>query len=147
MAQYQMSYGFDNEGQSKPTMPEPEPDPAEALEKAKKAKMEAEEAKAQKTKAKAKWFEDDSGKSTKVYVSGLPADMNEEKLAEFMSKCGMIDIDIRSNKPKLKLYRDADNQVKGDALCTYMKSESVELALTILDGSRLGPQNVVKVER
>ena len=40
-------------------------------------------------------------------------------------------------------------QVKGDALCTYMKSESVELALTILDGSCLGEssQNVVKVER
>ena len=106
-----MSYGFDNEGQSKPTMPDPEPDPAEALEKAKKAKMEAEEAKAQKTKQKPKWFEDDSGKSTKVYISGLPSDMNEEKLGEFMSKCGMIDIDIRTNKPKLKLYRDADNQV------------------------------------
>ena len=39
MAQYQMSYGFDNEGQSKPTMPEPEPDPAAQEEAAKKAKL------------------------------------------------------------------------------------------------------------
>ena len=39
MAQYQMSYGFDNEGQSKPTMPDPEPDPAAQEEAAKKAKL------------------------------------------------------------------------------------------------------------
>ena len=46
------------------------------------------------------------------------------------------------------MTRPANNQVKGDALCTYMKPESVELALQILDGSRLGEtQNVVRVER
>ena len=93
-------------------MPDPEPDPAEAEEKAKKAKLDAEEAKAQKAKQKPKWFEDDSGKSTKVYVSGLPLDMTEERLMEFMSKCGMVDIDIRTNKPKLKLYRDDNKQVR-----------------------------------
>ena len=110
-AQYQMSYGFDNEGQSKPTMPDPEPDPAAQEEAAKKAKLEAEAAKSAKSKQKPTWFEDDSGKSTKVYITGLPLDMNEEKLGEFVSKCGVVDVDIRTNKPKLKLYRDANNQV------------------------------------
>ena len=58
----------------------------------------------------------------------------------------MIEIDIRSNKPKLKLYRDSNNELKGDALCTYMKPESVELALTILDGSKIG-ESCITVER
>ena len=41
----------------------------------------------------------------------------------------------RSSKPKIKLYRDSNGVPKGDALCTYAKVESVQLALTILDGS------------
>ena len=48
----------------------------------------------------------------------------------------MIEIDIRTNKPKIKLYRESGStQLKGDGLCTYMKHESVQLATTILDGS------------
>lgn len=39
--------------------------------------------------------------------------MTEEKFIKFMTKCGMIDIDVRSNKPKIKLYRDADGNYKG----------------------------------
>ncbi len=49
----------------------------------------------------------------------------------------------RSNKPKIKLYRDSNGIPKGDALCTYAKVESVQLAFTILDGStyhgKVGP--------
>ncbi len=33
------------------------------------------------------------------------------------------------------MYRDENGVPKGDALCTYVKVESVDLALTIIDGS------------
>lgn len=43
--------------------------------------------------------------------------------------------DITSNKWKIKLYTDPEkNCLKGDALCTYIKKESVELAINVLDG-------------
>ena len=52
----------------------------------------------------------------------------------------MIEVDIRTNKHKVKLYREADsNQLKGDGLCTYMNKESVELANTLLDESNQYP--------
>lgn len=50
-----------------------------------------------------------------------------------MSKCGLIMTDPRNNKPKVKLYRDEQGQLKGDGYCCYFKPESVELALKILD--------------
>ncbi len=34
-------------------------------------------------------------KSSKVYVSNLPDDINEESFLELMSKCGVVDIDVR----------------------------------------------------
>ena len=73
-----------------------------------------------------------------MYVSNLPSETTEESFVELMSKCGMVDVDVRTNKPKIKLYRDAEGGVKGDGLCTYVKVESVGLALQILDGSRVG---------
>lgn len=73
-----------------------------------------------------------------MYVSNLPSDTTEDSFVELMSKCGMVDVDVRTNKPKIKLYRDAEGGVKGDGLCTYVKVESVGLALQILDGSRVG---------
>ena len=130
MAQYQMNYGFTKDGVAEPTRPD-EPKPEEEEPKAKKAKVA-------EPPAKAKWFDEDEAKTTKVYVSNLPADTTEESFVELMAKCGMVDIDVRSNKPKVKLYRDAEGNVKGDGLCTYVKVESVGLALQILDGSRVG---------
>merc|ERR1711981_251802 len=91
---------------------------------------------------KPQWFEEEKEKSTKVYVAGLPTqDYDEEKFALLMGKYGMIEIDIRTNKPKIKLYRESDGkQLKGDGLCTYMKYESVDLATNILDGSNPYPE-------
>lgn len=42
-----------------------------------------------------------------------------------MSKCGVIDVDIRTNKPKTKIYKDSNGMPKGDALCTYVKVTQV----------------------
>ena len=66
---------------------------------------------------KAQWFDQDSDKSTKVYVTGLPdgksESWGEEEFTKYMSKCGVVDIDVRTNKPKVKLYRDSEGNFKG----------------------------------
>lgn len=41
--------------------------------------------------------------------------------------------DPRTNKPKVKLYRTETGELKGDGTCCYIKKESVDLALQILD--------------
>lgn len=81
------------------------------------------------------WFELPPEQNTKVYVSNLPDDITEEEFTELMSKCGMIFRDPGSNKLKIKLYAEADGQLKGDGLCHYIRVESVDLALKLLDGS------------
>ncbi|UYV79702.1 HTATSF1 [Cordylochernes scorpioides] len=80
------------------------------------------------------WFDVDEAHNTKVYVTNLPLDITEEEFVELMSKCGMLMKDPDTNQFKVKLYRDKEGQLKGDALCCYIKIESVDLALKILDG-------------
>nr|DBA20921.1 TPA: hypothetical protein GDO54_017655 [Pyxicephalus adspersus] len=50
-----------------------------------------------------------------------------------MSKCGIIMRDPLTDEFKIKLYKDKDGNLKGDGLCCYLKRESVDLALKILD--------------
>ena len=142
MAVYQLNYGFTADGTPEPTKPaeeeQPKPETEQPEPKAKK-----------KVKEKAKdpeWFQEEQSKSTKVYVSNLPSSITEESFIELMSKCGMVEFDARNKKPKVKLYKDSEGQMKGDGLCSYIKHESVELALTILDGSDF-EGNTIKVER
>jgi len=138
MAAYQINYGFTADGKAEPTKPSEEV-PKDAPEPApKKAKSQTEQT--------AKWFEEEEAKSTKVYVSNLPNSITEESFVELMSKCGMVEFDVRTKKPKVKLYKDGDGVPKGDGLCSYIKTESVQLALTILDGSDV-EGNVISVER
>lgn len=80
------------------------------------------------------WFEIDDAHNTNVYVSGLSVDTTEEEFIELMSKCGLIMKDPDTMKYKIKLYRNSDGTLKGDARCCYIKIESVGLALDILDG-------------
>lgn len=51
-----------------------------------------------------------------------------------MGKCGVIMKDPRTRKLKIKIYRNENGEAKGDATCCYVKIESVEMALQILDG-------------
>ena len=72
---------------------------------------------APKKPKKAEWFEEESEKTTKVYVTGLPdgksENWNEDEFTKYMSKCGVVDIDVRTNKPKVKLYKDDEGNYKG----------------------------------
>lgn len=133
LAIYQLNYGFiDNT-----TKPEPEkektPPPVEESPQASGAKKRKAPA------APPKWFEVAPEQNTKVYVSNLPLDITEDEFGELMAKCGMVMKDLRGGKYKLKLYRDANGQLKGDGLCHYIKVSCIRLKLSIAPSPSLGP--------
>lgn len=145
MARYQMNYGFiDNVSAGEEE--KRKKDASEAERKAAELEKMAEEAREamknevttnvggkRKPQEPPKWFDIDQEHNTKVYVSNLPLDITLDEFAELMGKCGMIMRDPQTQKFKLKLYTEADGQIKGDGLCDYIKVESVDLALNILD--------------
>lgn len=127
LAQYQMNYGFTKDGIAEPTKPTETKSEIEKL--AEKAAEKSENAEQMKKKSdNPKWFDDaENIASTKVYVSGLPdgkpdksfdnsenfEKWDEEEFSKYMSKCGVVDMDVRTNKPKVKLYRDEEGNFKG----------------------------------
>ncbi|XP_032587487.2 HIV Tat-specific factor 1 [Drosophila mojavensis] len=156
MARYQMNYGFiDNTSAGEREKEEREA--AEAKRKAEELKRMTAEAQAamnapiggrdgvpaaavagkRKAQEPPKWFDVDPTQNTKVYVSNLPLDITMDEFAELMGKCGLVMRDPQTQKYKLKLYTEADGQIKGDGLCDYIKVESVNLALEILDDYNL----------
>ncbi|XP_037818903.1 HIV Tat-specific factor 1 [Lucilia sericata] len=160
MARYQMSYGFiDNTSESErekeklelEAAVQKEKELARMVEEAKANEEASKEAAKQGVKRKQpqeppKWFDIDPAQNTKVYVSNLPLDITLDEFAEVMSKCGMIMRDPQTQKYKLKLYTESDGQIKGDGLCDYIKVESVDLALNILDEYDLRG-NKIRVQR
>lgn len=136
LAFYQMSYGFiENKAEEKKD------------ETVKEVQKKPDNTPGLKRKVEPTWFEQSEEKNTKVYVSNLPLDINEEEFVNFMQKCGLVERDPTNQKMKVKLYIDKDqNCFKGDALCTYIKIESVDLALKLLDGCDF-KGNKVKVEK
>uniref|UniRef100_A0A1B6CZN8 RRM domain-containing protein n=2 Tax=Clastoptera arizonana TaxID=38151 RepID=A0A1B6CZN8_9HEMI len=137
LAHYQLSYGFvDNETDDKET---------EVELKAKQIEEQKLELK-RKAPSEPTWF-DVGEDSTKVYVSNLPLDLTETEFIDFMQKCGLVMKDIDTGKMKVKLYTEPKTGFfKGDALCTYIKKESVKLALDLLDGYTF-KEKKIKVER
>ncbi|CAG9465164.1 unnamed protein product [Pedinophyceae sp. YPF-701] len=78
-------------------------------------------------------------RSTAVYIEGLPADATAEEVAREFGKCGII-LKGEDLQPRVKLYRDkASGGLKGDALVVYLRRESVDLAVKILNGAQLRP--------
>ncbi|KAM9847152.1 17S U2 SnRNP complex component HTATSF1 [Aulostomus maculatus] len=157
MAAYQANYGFSQEGDpdvqskaavgsTKPAAPQPDRKPPEKKEKAGDGNLTpdqqetpAKEAKqkGEKRKAEPGWFEVDDNKNTNVYVSGLPPDTSTEEFVEMMSKCGIVMRDPITEEYKVKLYKDKEGNLKGDGLCCYLKRESVELAMRLIDESEV----------
>lgn len=136
MAKYQMNYGFiDNKNE------EPKSEISEEKNKRKASAIgesEIEQYKipgAKRKPSEPTWFELDETQNTKVYVSNLPLDITEQEFIELMSKCGLVMRDLADGSFKIKLYKEPDTDyLKGDALCTYIRIESVNLALQLLDG-------------
>lgn len=143
MAQYQMSYGFNQDTTVAEEVAKEEP------KQVKKPEMDEthQEKKGVKRKPSTPtWFEVDENQNTNVYVSNLPDDYTEEEFLDLMQKCGLVMKDPATGKMKIKLYRDAEGRLKGDALCTYLRIESVDLALKVLDGWDFKNKKI-KVER
>ncbi|XP_068757063.1 17S U2 SnRNP complex component HTATSF1-like [Montipora capricornis] len=140
IAAYQMNYGFAAEGEDESTdnkeIAVPVIDAAQTTNsQIQKQDEQAIELKKKKRKVDEGWFEVDDNKNPNVYVSGLPLDTTDEEFIELMSKYGIIMQDPDTGKPKIKLYRDTNGQLKGDGRCCYLKRESVDLAIKLLDES------------
>ncbi|KAI9587146.1 HIV Tat-specific factor 1 [Glossina fuscipes] len=146
MARYQMNYGFNDlkendqseeetrNSQNVAITKSEEPRETEEVKSSgESSEMNKQCSKRRQQQEAPKWFDIDPAHNTKVYVSNLPLDITLDEFAELMGKCGLIMRDPQSQKYKLKLYTEADGQIKGDGLCDYIKVESVDLALKILD--------------
>jgi hypothetical protein len=84
-----------------------------------------------------------------IYISGLPTrGVTTEDLQRYFSKAGLLDLDPETLQPKIKLYKDrSTGDLKGDASVCYARSESVELAIQILDNSLWDKDHCIKIER
>ncbi|KAF5304432.1 hypothetical protein FQR65_LT07962 [Abscondita terminalis] len=142
MARYQLNYGFvDNTTKEEPK----ETEPVVPKEKSKPKQDSAMKRKAPPPEPT--WFDIDDEHNTNVYVTNLPLSLTEEEFVELMQKAGLIMRDGVTGKMKIKLYVDPETKnFKGDALCTYIRVESVNLALDLLDGTDL-KGNKIKIER
>ncbi|XP_073497378.1 17S U2 SnRNP complex component HTATSF1 [Phyllobates terribilis] len=136
LAIYQANYGYTPENENA----EPSPAPKESKEEQKPKKepkpepeQSDQKAKGEKRKADPGWFNVEEDRNTNVYVTGLPPDITNDEFVQIMSKCGIIMRDLQSEEYKIKLYKDKEGNLKGDGLCCYLKKESVQLALKLLD--------------
>ncbi|KAL4160479.1 hypothetical protein PRNP1_001047 [Phytophthora ramorum] len=103
---------------------------------------EAEAAKMRKKKKKKnknKWKKSKS--NTWVYVNGLPLDITVQEVHDHFAKCGVIQSDIATGEPRIKLYENKESSgLNGDGTVCYMKEASVELAVQLLDKSQIRPE-------
>nr|XP_045005126.1 HIV Tat-specific factor 1-like [Jaculus jaculus] len=83
------------------------------------------------------WFHVEEDKNTNVYVSGMPPDITVGEFTQLMSKFGIIMRDPQTEEFKIKLYKDNKGNLKGDGLCCYLRKESVELAVKLLDEDKI----------
>ncbi|GMM38572.1 U2 snRNP complex subunit [Saccharomycopsis crataegensis] len=88
-------------------------------------------------------------KITSVYVSNLPKDITKDELEKVFGKFGVLAEDLINNTGKrIKIYTDNEtNEVKGDALVVYHRSESVDLATDMLDDSYIRPGVKIRVQK
>ncbi|CEH16182.1 Transcription elongation factor TAT-SF1 [Ceraceosorus bombacis] len=73
---------------------------------------------------------------TAVYVTGLPLDTSVSEIAQVFGRYGVLSEDNEGNA-RIKLYTTDQGAQKGEALVSYFKAESVELAIRVLDESCL----------
>jgi hypothetical protein len=110
------------------------------IEKEKKRKKN----KKQRERKKKKWYK--ARMNSSVYIQGLPKDVKKEEIKEMFSRCGVIRLDPVTSEERIKIYKNEQGEIKGDGLVTFMNVESVDLALSIMDGRQIRPGFPVKVE-
>ncbi|XP_062940164.1 17S U2 SnRNP complex component HTATSF1 [Cynocephalus volans] len=135
IATYQANYGFSNDGPSNSTANVQHINTRTAEEPPQRKTPEPSDPRkrGEKRKTESGWFHVEEDRNTNVYVSGLPPDITVDEFIQLMSKFGIIMRDPQTEEFKVKLYKDNQGNLKGDGLCCYLKRESVELALKLLD--------------
>ncbi|XP_004457557.1 17S U2 SnRNP complex component HTATSF1 [Dasypus novemcinctus] len=135
IATYQANYGFPNNGASSSTANVQDVTARTVEEPPQRKAPEPTDPKkrGEKRKADSGWFHVEEDRNTNVYVSGLPPDITVDEFIQLMSKFGIIMRDPLTEEFKVKLYKDNQGNLKGDGLCCYLKRESVDLALKLLD--------------
>ncbi|KAG0029351.1 hypothetical protein BGZ81_003869 [Podila clonocystis] len=73
-----------------------------------------------------------------VFVAGLPLDTDIEEMGEFFKKGGVFMEDDTGN-PRIKLYTNQEGRRTGEGLVTYLRPESVALAIDLLDDTEYRP--------
>ncbi|KAI8874933.1 RNA-binding domain-containing protein, partial [Backusella circina FSU 941] len=82
-----------------------------------------------------------------VYISNLPQDVTEEKLAAHFGSIGIIKMDKKTRKPKVWIYMDkTTNLPKGDATLTYDDPPSADAAIDWFGGKEF-MGNVIEVSK
>ena len=99
----------------------------------------------QKEKKKSKWYTPKI--NSNIYISNLPLDITKSELINYFSKCGFIRNEPKTNEIKVKIYLDKNNKPKGDALISYIRPESVDLAIVMLNNSEIRPGFKIKIEK
>ncbi|KAG0272559.1 hypothetical protein BGZ95_011686 [Linnemannia exigua] len=73
-----------------------------------------------------------------VFVTGLPLDTDLEEMMDVFKKGGVF-MEDENEKPRIKLYTNSQGQRNGEALVTYLRHESVALAVDLLDDTEYRP--------
>ncbi|XP_059943892.1 HIV Tat-specific factor 1 isoform X2 [Mesoplodon densirostris] len=123
IATYQANYGFSNDGASSSTANVQDVSARTAEEPPQRKSPEPSDTKKRGEKRKTE--------------SGLPPDITVDEFIQLMSKFGIIMRDPQTEEFKVKLYKDNQGNLKGDGLCCYLKRESVDLALKLLDDDEI----------
>ena len=110
-------------------------------------KIEKRKRKKEKVKEKKKnqWYAPKV--NSNIYVNCLPKDINEKEIIEYFSRCGFIRKDQRNDQYKVKLYKDSNGKNKGDALISFLREESVTMAVELLNETEIRPGFKIKVEK
>ncbi|SBT75368.1 RNA-binding protein, putative [Plasmodium ovale] len=86
-------------------------------------------------------------RNSSIYITGLPEDVTKEEIHNVFKKAGIIKIDAESTEPKIKIYHDENNNVKGDALVTYVYTQSVDIAIKYFDNFFFRQNCMIHVEK
>jgi HIV Tat-specific factor 1 len=100
-----------------------------------------------KNKKKRGATDGNSASNTWIYVNGLPKDVSIDEIRDHFSKVGLIALNPFDQQPRIKLYREADNTLKGDCSICYNSATSVQMALDLLDGGYIRPNAKISVCR
>ncbi|ODV83210.1 hypothetical protein CANARDRAFT_100588 [[Candida] arabinofermentans NRRL YB-2248] len=111
-------------------------------------KLELEKLKLQKSNSSNN-YKEIKRKNTCIYVEHLPLDISIDEIIKEFSKFGIISEDFKTGLKKIKLYKDDMGDFKGDCLIEYLKEESCNLAIELLNNTklRIGDLNEIKLSK